>query len=55
MGGSHFFRLQNCLLNIGSRETHPNVFVPEDQGVRMFYFEVPRIHHKKEISDVFRV
>ncbi|KAL3981804.1 PAN domain family protein [Acanthocheilonema viteae] len=45
---------QNCLLNTESRETHPNVFVAEDQGVRMFYFEVPRTRNKKEISDVFR-
>ncbi|VDO46915.1 unnamed protein product [Onchocerca flexuosa] len=45
---------QNCLLNTENRETHPKVFVAEDQGVRMFYFEVPRIHNKKEMSDVFR-
>ncbi|MCP9266368.1 Protein F52C9.5 [Dirofilaria immitis] len=45
---------QNCLLNTENRETHPKVFVAEDQGVRMFYFEVPRTHNKKEISDVFR-
>ncbi|VDK71622.1 unnamed protein product [Litomosoides sigmodontis] len=45
---------QNCLLNTGSRETQPNVFVAEDQGVRMFYFEVPRIHNKKAAFDVFR-
>ncbi|CAG9539524.1 unnamed protein product [Cercopithifilaria johnstoni] len=45
---------QNCLLNTESRETHPNVFVAENQGVRMFYFEVPRTRNKKEISDVFR-
>ncbi|VDK60931.1 unnamed protein product [Onchocerca ochengi] len=45
---------QNCLLNTENRETHPKVFVAEDQGVRMFYFEVPRIRNKKEMSDVFR-
>uniref|UniRef100_A0A0R3S3W6 Apple domain-containing protein n=1 Tax=Elaeophora elaphi TaxID=1147741 RepID=A0A0R3S3W6_9BILA len=44
---------QNCLLNTESRETHPDVFIAEDQGVRMFYFEVPRIRNK-EVSDVFR-
>ncbi|EJD74962.1 hypothetical protein LOAG_17799 [Loa loa] len=45
---------QNCLLNTENRKTHPNVFVPEGQGVRVFYFEVPRTRNKKEISDVLR-
>ncbi|VIO86281.1 Uncharacterized protein BM_BM10928 [Brugia malayi] len=44
---------QNCLLNTENRETHPNVFVAENQGVRVFYFEIPRTRNKKEISDVF--
>ncbi|VDM97051.1 unnamed protein product [Thelazia callipaeda] len=39
---------QNCLLNAESRETRANVFVAEDQGVRMFYFEVPRVRKSKQ-------
>ncbi|VDM26232.1 unnamed protein product [Toxocara canis] len=33
---------QNCLLNSESRATQPHVFVAEDQGVQMLYFDVPR-------------
>uniref|UniRef100_A0A7E4VAX8 PAN domain-containing protein n=1 Tax=Panagrellus redivivus TaxID=6233 RepID=A0A7E4VAX8_PANRE len=33
---------QNCLLNAQSRLTHPDVFVNEDQGVNMVYFEIPQ-------------
>ncbi|VDN19195.1 unnamed protein product [Gongylonema pulchrum] len=42
---------QNCLLNSESRETQPNVFVTEDQGVRMLYFEIPRIQRQKQKLD----
>uniref|UniRef100_A0AC35GJ66 Apple domain-containing protein n=1 Tax=Panagrolaimus sp. PS1159 TaxID=55785 RepID=A0AC35GJ66_9BILA len=31
---------QNCLLNTQSRQTLPDVFIPEDQGVNMVYYEV---------------
>ncbi|CAD5228263.1 unnamed protein product [Bursaphelenchus xylophilus] len=33
---------QNCLLNSENKQTQPTVFVPEDEGVIMFYFDVPR-------------
>uniref|UniRef100_A0A914YM06 Apple domain-containing protein n=1 Tax=Panagrolaimus superbus TaxID=310955 RepID=A0A914YM06_9BILA len=31
---------QNCLLNTQSRQTLPDVFIPEDQGVNMVYYEI---------------
>ncbi len=31
---------QNCLLNSETRDTQPDVFVPEDQGINMVYFDV---------------
>uniref|UniRef100_A0A914EN27 Apple domain-containing protein n=1 Tax=Acrobeloides nanus TaxID=290746 RepID=A0A914EN27_9BILA len=33
---------QNCLLNTESRITTPEVFMPEDQGVNVVYFEIPK-------------
>ncbi|KAI1716605.1 PAN domain-containing protein [Ditylenchus destructor] len=33
---------QNCLLNSESKSTQPDVFVPEDQGVTMIYFEMAK-------------
>ncbi|KAK0397976.1 hypothetical protein QR680_002370 [Steinernema hermaphroditum] len=33
---------QNCLLNSNNRDSVPDSFVPEDQGVQMVYFDVVR-------------
>lgn len=47
---------QNCLLNSETRDTQPDVFVPEDQGVNMLYFDIGRESAKQEKGSLpFRV
>ncbi|CAD5221665.1 unnamed protein product [Bursaphelenchus okinawaensis] len=41
---------QNCLLNSENKFTQPTVFVPEDEGVIMFYFDMPRIDDSPDVQ-----
>lgn len=42
---------QNCLLNSETKVTQPDVFVPEDQGVNMLYFDIGLEAPKQEKSE----
>ncbi|VDN52708.1 unnamed protein product [Dracunculus medinensis] len=45
---------QNCLLNSENRQTQPNVFVEEDIGTEMLYFDVPLEKSLKiYVADIF--
>uniref|UniRef100_A0A914X9T5 Apple domain-containing protein n=1 Tax=Plectus sambesii TaxID=2011161 RepID=A0A914X9T5_9BILA len=39
---------QNCLLNSETKDSQPDVFVPEDQGVNMLYLDIGRSALKKD-------
>uniref|UniRef100_A0A1I7XSR7 Apple domain-containing protein n=1 Tax=Heterorhabditis bacteriophora TaxID=37862 RepID=A0A1I7XSR7_HETBA len=44
-------RSQNCLLNSESRKSKPRLFIPEEVGLHMVYFELSDTNNSKQLFD----